>query len=91
MFIGLLKNILVPLIVCIAALTLIYYAVKTIFRLFGLDIVLFKVLGVLAIWYFVGPYIYDWLEEVIIITPNEAIKVLFMPIQSFLALFDKLR
>ncbi|MBQ6283012.1 MAG: hypothetical protein IJK66_05760 [Bacilli bacterium] len=79
-----LKSVLLPILLAVVALILIIVIVNVLFRLAQLDIWILKFGAVLMAWYFLGPILLDWLEEILEIDVNEGVKILYMPIQTIL-------
>ena len=84
------KDIVLPIVIALLSLSVIVTFVNIIFRFFRLDIAILKFIELMAAWYYVGPKIYDWLLYKVIANPNEAIRIIYMPIQSILQIFDKI-
>lgn len=84
------KDIVLPIVIALLSLGAIVTIVNIIFRFFRLDIAILKFIALMAAWYYVGPKIYDWLLYIVITNPNEAIRIIYMPIQSILQVFDKI-
>lgn len=84
------KDIVLPIVIALLSLSVIVTIVNIIFRLFRFDIAILKFIAVMVAWYYVGPKIYDWLLYKVITTSNEAIRIIYMPIQSILQVFDKI-
>lgn len=76
------KDIVIPLVV---ASTLIFILNKIIFgalRFLGLDMVIIKIALLLAAWYFIGPVVYNFLLDNIIVNENEIMIFIYQPIQT---------
>lgn len=84
------KDIMFPIILALLALFLILFVINLVLRFFGLDIPILRLILLLAIWYYVGPEIYNWLSYAIITTQHEGIRILYMPIQSIIEAFESL-
>ena len=84
------KDIVLPIVIALLSLSVIVTIVNIIFRFFRLDIAILEFIALMAVWYYVGPKIYDWLLYKVITTPSEAIRIIYMPIQSILQIFDKI-
>lgn len=84
------KDIVFPIVLAVLAIGAIVFVLNLVLRFIHLDIPILKVAGVIAIWYYVGPIIYDWLLYQIMSGPNEAIEIIYMPIQAIIAAFEKL-
>ena len=84
------KDIMFPIILALLALFLILFVINLVLRFFGLDIPILRFILLLAIWYYVGPEIYNWLSYAIITTQYEGIRILYMPIQSIIEAFESL-
>ena len=84
------KDIVLPIVIVLLSISVIVTAINIIFRLFRFDIAILKFIAIIAVWYYVGPKIYDWLLYKVIANPNEAIRIIYMPIQSILQIFDKI-
>ena len=84
------KDIVLPIVIALLSLSVIVTIVNIIFRFFRLDIAILKFIALIAVWYYVGPKIYDWLLYKVIANSNEAIRIIYMPIQSILQIFDKI-
>ena len=84
------RDIVFPIVLAIIAFGGIVFLVKITLRFFGFDIPIIRFAIVLAIWYFVGPIIYDWLMYAVVRVYHEAIEIIYMPIQSIIEAFEKL-
>lgn len=84
------RDIVFPIVLALLALTLIVFILNLVLRFFHLDIPIIRLAGLLGIWYYVGPIIYNWLITKIIVVPREGIEILYTPIQSILEVFEKL-
>lgn len=84
------RDIVFPIVLALLALTLIVFILNLVLRFFHIDIPIIRLAGLLGIWYYVGPIIYNWLIAKIIVVPREGIEILYTPIQSILEAFEKL-
>lgn len=84
------KDIVFPIVLAILAIGLIIFLLNLILRFFRIDIPILKVIALFAIWYYVGPIIYEWLLYKVITVPNEGIEIIYTPIQSIIEVFEKL-
>jgi len=57
-------------------------------RFFGIDIPIIRFVALVALWYFVGPILYNWLASNIVAVQYEGIEILYMPIQKILEVFE---
>ena len=85
-----LKSVAFPIFLAALCITLIIVMVNALFRFVQLDIWILRFVGVLAAWYFLGPILLDWLNNVLNIEIGEGIKVLYTPIQSIISAFGKI-
>lgn len=86
-----LKDIALPLLVAAFAVGTLSVLLNIILRLFHLDITFIKIALFLAAWYFIGPIIYDFLLERIIVNPNEILEFIYKPIHVIMGLFNSLQ
>ena len=84
------RDIVFPIVLALLVLTLIVFILNLVLRFFHLDIPIIRLAGLLGIWYYVVPIIYNWLITKIIFVPREGIEILYTPIQSILEAFEKL-
>ena len=84
------RDIVFPIVLALLALTLIVFVINLVLRFFHLDIPILRLAGLLGIWYYIGPIIYNWLITKIILVPREGIEILYTPIQSIIEAFEKL-
>ncbi len=84
------KDIIFPIVLLLVTLFLILFALNLILRFFGIDIPILKFAGLIAIWYYIGPIMYNWLVEKIVTVPHEGIEIIYTPIQSILEALQKL-
>lgn len=83
-------DLVLPIVILVLAIGLVIFVLNLVLRAVHLDITIIRILGFFAIWYFVGPIIYNWMEAHIITEAHEGIKILFMPIQAIYQAFSKL-
>ncbi len=84
------KDIVFPIVVLLVAVFFIVFVINLVLRALKLDITILRIAAFFAIWYFVGPIIYDWLCNYVFTVQYEAIKILYMPIQYVIAALRKL-
>lgn len=84
------KDIIFPIVLLLVTVFLILFALNLILRFFWIDMPILKVAGLIAIWYYIGPIMYNWLVEKILTTPHEGIEIIYTPIQSILEALQKL-
>ena len=84
------RDIVFPIVLALLAFALIIFILNMILKFFSIDIPILRFAGLLIVWYYIGPIIYDWLIDKIIVVPREGIRILYMPIQSILEAFEKL-
>lgn len=84
------RDIVVPIVIALLVLALIVYILNFVLKLFQLDIPIIRLAGLIGIWYYVGPILYNWLVTNIIIVEREGIRILYMPIQIILEAFKKI-
>lgn len=60
------------------------YIINVILRFIGLDIPIIKVALFLVVWYFVGPIIYNFLLEHVIVNENDVITFIYKPVQMLM-------
>lgn len=85
-----LKGVLLPILLAVVSLALIIAIVNALFRLAQLDIWILRVVGVLIVWYFVGPVLLNWLTDILNIEVSDGIRILYTPIQSIMDKFNKI-
>lgn len=83
-----LLDIAVPLIVAAIIVGIISTLINVILRIFHLDISLIKVIAFFLVWYFVGPFIYNFLVINVIRNQNEIISFIYTPVQTIMALLN---
>lgn len=84
------KDIVFPVVVLVAAVWVIVFVINLVLRALKLDMTILRIAAFFAIWYFVGPIIYNWLSDYVFTIKYEAIKILYMPIQYLMAALQKL-
>ena len=84
------KDIVLPIVIVAVAVLVIVLALNLVLRTLKLDITIIRIFGFFAIWYFVGPIIYDWLISNVLTVQYEGIKILYMPIQYIVEAISKL-
>ena len=84
------RDIVFPIVLALLVLTLIVYILNLVLRLFHIDIPIIRFAGLIGFWYFVGPILYNWLMTKVIVVPKEGIRILYMPIQAILEVFEKI-
>lgn len=84
------RDVMFPIVLALLALTLIVFVLNLVLRFFHIDIPIIRFAGLLGIWYYVGPIIYNWLVNKIIVVQREGIEILYTPIQSILEALEKL-
>ena len=60
------------------------YIINVILRFIGLDIPIIKVALFLVAWYFVGPIVYNFLLEHVIVNQNDVITFIYKPVQMLM-------
>ena len=85
-----LKGVLLPILLAVVSLALIIAIVNALFRLAQLDIWILRVVGVLIVWYFVGPVLLNWLTDILNIEVSDGIRILYTSIQSIMDKFNKI-
>ena len=85
-----LRDIVFPIVLALMAFALIILIINMILKFFSIDIPILKFAGLLMVWYYIGPIIYNWLISKIIVVPREGIRILYMPIHVILEAFEKL-
>lgn len=84
------RDIVFPIVLALLALTLIVFILNLVLRFFHIDIPILRFIGLVGIWYYVGPIIYNWLTSKIIVISREGIEIIYTPIQSILEAFEKI-
>lgn len=84
------RDIVFPIVIALLVLALIIFVLNLVLRFFRLDIPIIRIVGLVGIWYYVGPIIYNWLITKVIVVPREGIRILYMPIQVIIEAFEKL-
>ena len=84
------KDIVFPIALAFLSLALIIFVLNLILRFFHIDFPIVRFVGVLTIWYYVGPIIYNLLIQNVLTSSREGIEILYNPIQSIIAVFEKL-
>ena len=82
------RDIVFPIVLALLLLGLIVYILNLILRFFSLDIPILRFAGLIGLWYYLGPIVYDWLITKIIVVPREGIRILYMPIQAIIEVFE---
>ncbi len=81
------KDIAIPLIVCGIAVGLVSYVINVVLRLIRFDVAIIKIALFFVAWYFIGPIIYTFLVNNLIVYENEVISFIYTPVQTIMALF----
>lgn len=84
------RDIALPIIVALLALSVILFIVNLILRLFRLDIPILRLAGLLVLWYYLGPLIYNWLLQKVIVINYDLIEIIYTPIQKIIEAFEKI-
>lgn len=84
------KDIVFPVVILVVAVLAIVFVINLVLRAIKLDMTIFRIAAFFAIWYFVGPIIYDWLSYHVLTVNYEAIRILYMPIQYVIVELRKL-
>lgn len=84
------RDVMFPIVLALLALTLIVFILNLVLRFLHIDIPIIRFAGLLGIWYYVGPIIYNWLITNVIVVSREGIEILYAPIQAILEAFEKL-
>lgn len=84
------RDIVFPIVLALFALTFIVFILNLVLRFFHLDIPIIRLIGLIAMWYYVGPIIYNWLVSKIIVVQRDFIEIIYNPIQSIVEVFTKL-
>ena len=84
------RDIMLPIVIAVLAFVLIVYILNLILRFFSLDIPILRFVVFFSIWYYLGPIMYSWLIDKIIVIPKEGIKILYMPVQAIISAIEKL-
>ncbi len=74
----------VSLVVAGIVIGFISYIINVILRFIGLDIPIIKVALFLVAWYFVGPIVYNFLLEHVIVNQNDVITFIYKPVQMLM-------
>ena len=82
------RDIVFPIVIALLVLALIIFVLNLVLRFFRLDIPIIRIVGLVGIWYYVGPIIYNWLITKVIVVPREGIRILYMPIQAIIEVFE---
>ena len=84
------RDLVFPIVIMAIAVWLIILVIYLVLRPLKFDITFLRIAAFFAIWYFVGPIIYDWLSYHVLNVQYEAIKVLYEPIQYIIIELKKL-
>lgn len=82
------RDIVFPIALALLLLGLIVYILNLILRFFSLDIPILRFAGLIGLWYYLGPIVYNWLITKIIVVQREGIRILYMPIQAIIEVFE---
>lgn len=82
-----LKNIAFPLLIAAIAVSILSTVINFLLRLIGLDITFIKLILFFAVWYFIGPILYDFVLTVMS-SSNEIIEFIYMPVQTIMGIFN---
>ena len=85
-----LRDIVLPIALALILLSLIVFIIHSVLKFFTLDIPIIKVAGLIGVWYYLGPIVYEWLMTKIVVVPREGIRVLYMPIHVIIETVKKL-
>lgn len=84
------KDLFIPVLILSLVVWLIVILINIFFRAIHFDVVILKIISFFVIWYFVGPIIYTYLVDHIIVNEQEVLKILYMPIQYITGSLSKL-
>lgn len=84
------RDITLPIIIALLSLGILIFLANIILRLFRLDIPILRLAALLGAWYYIGPMIYNWLLQKVIVVNYEGIEVLYTPIQKIIETFEKI-
>lgn len=71
------RDIFFPILILLVAVLIITVLINVLFRIIHFDNTILKIIVFFAIWYYVGPIIYQWMIEHFIEIEHEPIKILF--------------
>lgn len=77
-------NIVLPLLTGALLITVVYTLVRMILDAFGLSFLILKILLFLGVYYFVGPYVLELLENGPFPNIDPVVRLIFIPIQTIL-------
>lgn len=80
-------NVIVPLVVAGILMSIVFTIVRIILDIFHIGFYATKMVGFFAVYYFVGPYVYNILGKYISGGFPFLVKFLYMPIQVILSIF----
>jgi hypothetical protein len=80
-------NIGLPFVVALILISVVFTFVKIILDMFKLTFGIIRVVGFVAVYYFVGQYVLTLLEESVFTNMNEYVRMLYIPVQTIMDLF----
>ena len=80
-------NIGLPFVVALILISIVFTFVKIILDMFKLTFGIIRVVGFVAVYYFVGQYVLTLLEESVFTNMNEYVRMLYIPVQTIMDLF----
>jgi hypothetical protein len=84
-----LKNIILPILIALLAISILYGIVRFILRIIGISTSFTNSIFTIVAWYFVGPLLHSLLSNILITQENEVVEFVFMPIQSVINIFSQ--
>lgn len=84
------RDLILPMVVVAVCVIGIVLIINLILRTFKLDFTVLRIFLFFAIWYFIGPIVYDFLSNNVLVVHYEGIKILYMPVQYIINHFSKL-
>ena len=77
-----LLDIVVPLIAAGISVGIISSLITSILRIIHFDVSIIKIILFFVAWYFIGPIIYNFLLDTIIVNQNDILEFIYKPVQA---------
>ncbi len=83
-------NLVLPIVILALSMAGVVFIINLVLRAIHFDVTIVRILAFFAIWYFVGPFIYNWMLSTFVTEEYEGLKILYMPIQYIYNAISKL-